>query len=81
MNTVVPILSHGLAHMSGFPRALEIMESLENHGKSSMHGKTMGFEKKTKNHRKSWNCVKLFDETTSSQKTSCQTHKTCVSDS
>ena len=30
---------------------------------------------------KSWNFVKSYDKTTSSQKTSCQTHKTCVSDS
>ena len=30
---------------------------------------------------KSWNFVNKFDETTSSQKTNCQTHKTCVSDS
>ena len=30
---------------------------------------------------KSWNFVNKFDETTSSQKTSCQTHKTCVIDS
>ena len=31
---------------TGFPRALEIMENLENHKKSSMHGKIMEFEKK-----------------------------------
>ena len=31
--------------MSGFPQALEIMENLENHEKSSMHGKIMEFEK------------------------------------
>ena len=33
----------------GFPQALEIMENLENHLKSSMHGKIMEFEKKTLN--------------------------------
>ena len=27
------------------PKALEIMENLENHKKSSMHGKIMEFEK------------------------------------
>ena len=31
---------------SGFPRALETMENLENHQKI-MHGKLMEFEKKT----------------------------------
>ena len=30
---------------TGFPQALEIMENLENHQKSSMHGKFMEFEK------------------------------------
>ena len=30
---------------TGFPQALEIMENLENHQKSSMHGKIMEFEK------------------------------------
>ena len=30
---------------SGFPQALEIMENLENHKKSSMHGKIIEFEK------------------------------------
>ena len=29
----------------GFLQALEIMENLENQGKSSMHGKIMEFEK------------------------------------
>ena len=29
----------------GFPQALEIMEKLENHTKSSMHGKLIEFEK------------------------------------
>ena len=29
-----------------FPQALKIMENLENHEKSSMHGKTMEFKKK-----------------------------------
>ena len=33
------------AHIAGFPQALEIMENLENHEKSSMHGKNMEFEK------------------------------------
>ena len=40
----------------GFPPALEILENLENHKKSSMHGKIMKFEKKTP--EKSWNFVK-----------------------
>ena len=30
---------------TGFPQALEIMENLENHKKSSMHGKIMESEK------------------------------------
>ena len=30
---------------AGFPQALEIMENLEKHKKSSMHGKIMEFEK------------------------------------
>ena len=34
-----------LNHCSGFPRALENLENLENHKKSSMHGKIMEFEK------------------------------------
>ena len=38
--------------MSGFPQALEIMENLENHKKSSMHGKIMEFEKNLNNHGK-----------------------------
>ena len=29
----------GCVHQAGFPQALEIMENLENHQKSSMHGK------------------------------------------
>ena len=33
-------------YFSGFPRALEIMENLENHEKKSMHGKIMEFEGK-----------------------------------
>ena len=32
--------------MTGFPQALEIMENLENHQKSSMRGKIIEFEKK-----------------------------------
>ena len=32
-------------HNPGFPQTLEIMENLENHEKSSMHGKIMEFEK------------------------------------
>ena len=35
--------------ITGFPRALENLENLENHKKSSMHGKIMEFEKKLKN--------------------------------
>ena len=31
--------------LTGFPQALEIMENLENHKKSSMRGKIMEFEK------------------------------------
>ena len=37
---------------AGFPQALEIMENLENHLKSSMHGKIMEFEKNLNNHDK-----------------------------
>ena len=37
---------------TGFPRALENLENLENQKKSSMHGKIMEFEKKLKNHGK-----------------------------
>ena len=32
-------------YRTGFPQALDIMENLENHKKSSMHGKIMEFEK------------------------------------
>ena len=41
--------------VTGFPRALE---NLENHKKSSMHGKIMEFEKKLKNHGKIMEFVK-----------------------
>ena len=41
--------------MAGFPQVLETMENLENHPKSSMHGKIIEFEK---NPEKSWNFVK-----------------------
>ena len=34
-----------MVDLAGFPRALEIMENLENHTKSSMHGKMVKFEK------------------------------------
>ena len=37
---------------TGFPRALEIVENLENHQKKSMHGKVMEFEKNLNNHGK-----------------------------
>ena len=40
------------ALISGFLQALEIMENLENHKKSSIHGKIMEFEKKLNNHGK-----------------------------
>ena len=43
---------------SGFPRALEIMENLENQKKSSMHGKIMEIEKTWMIMEKSWNFVK-----------------------
>ena len=43
---------------SGFPQALEIMENLEIHKKSSMHGKIMEFEKNWIIMEKSWNFVK-----------------------
>ena len=59
-----------------------------NHGKpgksrrkSAMHGKIMEFEKTVSNHGKIVEFCEIFDETTSIQKTSCQTHKTCVSNS
>ena len=48
-NTLNPLLS---VYSAGFPQALEIMENLENHPKSSMHGKIMEFKKKLKNHGK-----------------------------
>ena len=70
-----------IMHATGFPQALEIMENLERYKKCSMHRKMMEFEKTSTFMEKSWNFVKYFDETTNSQKTSCQTHKTCVSDS
>ena len=61
--------------VNGFPQALE---NLENHKKSSMHGKIMEFEK-------NWIIMeKLLNFVTEPQvarKTSCQTHKFCVSDS
>ena len=34
------------AQNAGLPQALEIIENLENHQKSSMHGKIMEFQKK-----------------------------------
>ena len=68
-------------HVTGFPQALEIMENLEITKKSYMHGKIMEFEKNLNNHGKIMKFCEYFDETTSSQKTSCQTHKNCVSDS
>ena len=34
-----------IGHYTGFPQALEIMENLENHEKSSMHRKIMEFAK------------------------------------
>ena len=39
-------LSHMYRHSSGFLQALEIMENLEYHQKSSMHGKIMEFQEK-----------------------------------
>ena len=50
-----PLVSLPINLNTGFPRALE---NLENHKKSSMHGKIMEFEKKLKNYEKSWNFVK-----------------------
>ena len=41
-----------LCRRQGFPEALEIMENLENHKKSSMCWKIMEFEKKLNNHGK-----------------------------
>ena len=37
---------------TGFPQALEIIENLENHEKSSMQRKFMKFEKNLNNHGK-----------------------------
>ena len=37
---------------TGFRQALEIMENLENHEISYMHGKIMEFKKKLNNHGK-----------------------------
>ena len=42
-------------HRTGFPQALEIMENLENHEKSSMHGKIMEFENKP------WIIMELYE--------------------
>ena len=42
--------------------------------KRSKHGKIMEFEKTWIIMEKSWNFMKSFDKTNSSQKTSCQTH-------
>ena len=70
-----------LVFRTGFPQALEIMENLENH-KSSMHGKIIEFEKNLNNHGKIMEfCEIIKRETNSSQKTICQTHKFCASDS
>ena len=44
--------------LAGFPQALEIIEYLENYEKSSMHGKTMGFEKNCIIMEISWNFMK-----------------------
>ena len=41
-----------VSDFTGFPQALETMENLENHEKSSMHGKIMEFEIKLNNHGK-----------------------------
>ena len=38
--------------LSGFAQALEIMENLENHLNSSMHGKNHGILKNLNNHEK-----------------------------
>ena len=46
-----------LLWVAGFPQALEIMENLENHPKSSMHGKIMEYEKTWIIMEKSWNFV------------------------
>ena len=46
--------------------------------KSSMHGKIMEIEKNLIIMETSWNFVKLYDETNSSQKTSCQSHTKLV---
>ena len=55
------------------------MENLENPQKKFHAWKIMEFEKKLNNRGKIMEFCEIFDETTSSQKTSCQTHKTCVS--
>ena len=73
--------NHRPTHSTGFPQALEIMENLENHPKIPCMEKSWNLKKTWIIMEKSWNFAKKFDETTSSQKTSCQTHKTCVSDS
>ena len=49
------------------------MENLENTEKSSMYGKIMEFEKNMNNRGKIMTFMKWFEETTSSQKTSCRT--------
>ena len=60
LNYIIPTdNAHELSDpFSGFPQALEIMENLENHYKSSMHGKVMEFEKTWIIMEKSWNFVK-----------------------
>ena len=45
-------------YCTGFPQPLEIMENLENHKKSSMHGKIMEFEKTRLIIEKSFNFLK-----------------------
>ena len=54
-----PEIGSFIVDMSGFPQALEIMETWKIKKKSSMHGNIMKFEKKTwiimEN---SWNLVK-----------------------
>ena len=55
------------------------MENLEITKKKIHAWKKIEFEKTLNNLENSWNFVKYFDETTSSQKTSCKTHKTCDS--
>ena len=68
-------------HVSGFQHALEIMENLENQEKKFHAGKNHGIWKSLNNHGKIMEFCEIIWQNHRSQKTCCQTRKTCVSDS